>query len=566
MMKTFMPYSPVRRGRRGRKARGFVLITAMWIAIALSAVVLILCREVSVEALAARQHLSQAKADMAEIGVEQYILAMIEQEGLSPGYIEQTPWEGRELGECYFWVLKPNPDIYNESVQTFGPTDEASKLDINYATEAMLEYLPGFDSNPNLAAAIIDWRDSNDDITYNEETGAEGAEYDYYQSTYGYSAKNNLFESLDELRLVEGFTDPATADFIFFGADTNHNGTLEADEQGNADAGMSFLLTQRGIMPYVTVYGYQATNRPANTDLYTDANGNTTTAVQYSTVDDITVQYPLDVNDTNNTSLLQELLQTYATSGNASSIAQATTTRISPTTQGNNAGATTTQPYFTSIWDWIVTTQITSEDLSATNADGVPIFCLLTAKIPASASSTTAPATQSSTDGTTTTASTQPAAKTAKVNIWTASVPVLMCIPGFDQTDAESIVEYREQYPVTSLDPLQVPNISWLVDLFPESDYPGKLTEAGPYITGSSTVFSADIVTVSNDGRAFKRVKIVADASTGTPMIVYRRDMTDAGWPLDLKIRQELRNAIREGRSPNLPTSDSGATSSLGSR
>jgi DNA uptake protein ComE-like DNA-binding protein len=547
---------------RRRRARGFVLITAMWIAIALTSVVLILCREVSVESLATRQHLSQAKADMAEIGVEQYILNAVEQEGLAPGYMEQTRWEARELGECYFWVLKPNPDIYNESVQTFGPTDEASKLDINYATEQMLEYLPGFDSNPNLAAAIIDWRDADDEVTYNEETGAEGAEYDYYQATYGYSAKNNLFESLDELRLVEGFTDPATADLLFYGADTNHNGTIESNEEGNADAGMSFLLTKRGIMPYITVYGYQATNRPANTDLYTDTNGNTTTTVQYETVDDITPQYPLDVNDTNNSSLLQELLQTYATSGNASSIVSATTNRISP--QGQTG--TTTQTYFTSIWDWIITTGITTDDLSATNSEGVPIFCLLTAKIPASATSSGTTTTQTST----TTASTQPSAKTAKVNVWTASVPVLMCIPGFSdddaQTIAETIVEYRQENPVTSLDPLQVPNISWLLDLFPDSDYPDLLVKAGPYITGASTCFSADIVTASGDGRAFKRVKVVVDASTGTPLIVYRRDMTDAGWPLDPKLRQELRNAVREGRSPNLPTSDSGATSTLGGR
>jgi DNA uptake protein ComE-like DNA-binding protein len=555
--------------------RGFVLITAMWIAIALTAVVLILCREVSVESLAANQHLSQAKVEAAEVGAEQFVLSIVAEELITPGYSLQTRWQARQLGDCYFWVTKPTNDVYNEDLQDYGILDEASKIDINHATEVMLEYLPGLDSYPSIAAAIVDWRDADDEVTVNEETGSEGAETNYYQSTLGYNAKNNFFESVDELRLIAGLAeDYDNANFILYGADSRHSGTLGPNDLANSNAGMGFLLTKRGIMPYITVHGFQATNPLPGTDVYTDADGNLTTVPQFSTIDDITYQYPLDVNNTTTSAangLLQELLTQYGVQ-NVQQIITATTTRITPQQggTGGTGGTTTTQTYFTSIWDWIVNTGITSADLSIETNDGTPLFNLLTAIIPSTASaSTTNTNTNTNTTtggintGTSATTSTAPATRTAKVNINTASLPVLMCIPGFDQTDAEYIIDYRDQNPVTLDNALQLPNISWLLDLGIE---PAKLVAAGPYITGASTVFSADIVTVSKDDRAFKRVKIVVDATSGTPTIIYRRDFTEAGWPLDPYIRQELKAARKEGREPNLPTSGSSATSALGSR
>src|SRR6185436_18062856 len=103
-----------------------------------------------------------------------------------------------------------------------------------------------------------------------------------------------------------------------------------------------------------------------------------------------------------------------------------------------------------------------------------------------------------------------------KVNLNTATRPVLLCLPGFTETEADAVIAYREQNYQTAT---QVDDISWIMDTIE----PTILQSAGAYITGKSTVFSADIVTVSRDGRAFKRVKIVVDASTGTPAIIYRR-------------------------------------------
>jgi hypothetical protein len=59
---------------------------------------------------------------------------------------------------------------------------------------------------------------------------------------------------------------------------------------------------------------------------------------------------------------------------------------------------------------------------------------------------------------------------------------------------------------------------------------------------------------VSGNGRAFKRCRIVVDMASGTPQIVYRRDFTERGWPMEMQILA----SIRAGQGPgNLPAGGS---------
>jgi hypothetical protein len=90
---------------------------------------------------------------------------------------------------------------------------------------------------------------------------------------------------------------------------------------------------------------------------------------------------------------------------------------------------------------------------------------------------------------------------------------------------------------------------------------PAQIVNVAPYVTDRSYQYSADIVAVSGDGRSFKRVRIVIDgsglapnAATATPaQIIYRKDLTSLGWPLDPAIRA----AMRQGQPPP----DAGSTS-----
>ncbi|NCO36091.1 MAG: hypothetical protein AUJ92_16905 [Armatimonadetes bacterium CG2_30_59_28] len=76
--------------------------------------------------------------------------------------------------------------------------DESGKLNLNYTTEETLAKLT---EDPDLAAAIIDWRDQDD------TPASGGAENLYYLGLPDpYLARNNFFRTVDEILLVRGMT------------------------------------------------------------------------------------------------------------------------------------------------------------------------------------------------------------------------------------------------------------------------------------------------------------------------------------------------------------------------
>ena len=71
---------------------------------------------------------------------------------------------------------------------------------------------------------------------------------------------------------------------------------------------------------------------------------------------------------------------------------------------------------------------------------------------------------------------------------------------------------------------------------------PAKAAAVGAAITGRSYFYSAAIVAVSSDGHAFRRVRVVMDARSSPPIVVYRKDLTFLGWPLDPAILTTLKS------------------------
>jgi len=142
----------------------------------------------------------------------------------------------------------------NRSIR-FGITPEASKLNLNYATEEQIEALLRplladlqVENEEELIAALLDWRDANDDL---RPGGAEASYYNTLEPPY--SPKNGPFDSVEELLLVKGFS-PA----ILYGEDTNRNGILDPNED---DGDQSFPyydnrdgILNRGIAPFLTVW------------------------------------------------------------------------------------------------------------------------------------------------------------------------------------------------------------------------------------------------------------------------------------------------------------------------
>ncbi|HTA31730.1 MAG TPA: hypothetical protein VK731_14645, partial [Candidatus Cybelea sp.] len=121
---------------------------------------------------------------------------------------------------------------------------------------------------------------------------------------------------------------------------------------------------------------------------------------------------------------------------------------------------------------------------------------------------------------------------TGLINIDTASATVLGCIPGISSNIAPQVLNYRQS------NPPQTPSITWLVTALQNNR--AELEAAGPYITPFSFQYAADVVAVGHNNRGFRRVRFVFDCSSGTPLIVYRQDLTYLGWPLGKTLHDKL--------------------------
>ena len=122
------------------------------------------------------------------------------------------------------------------------------------------------------------------------------------------------------------------------------------------------------------------------------------------------------------------------------------------------------------------------------------------------------------------------------INVNTAGSQVLQCLPGMDLPTAQQLVSARQS---ALADPNNQNSVCWLKDAV----QPQLASQIGPWITGRSYQFSADIAAVGHDGRGYRRTLFVIDTSTGTPVIVYRQDRTSLGWALGAAVRNQLLSA-----------------------
>lgn len=122
-----------------------------------------------------------------------------------------------------------------------------------------------------------------------------------------------------------------------------------------------------------------------------------------------------------------------------------------------------------------------------------------------------------------------------RINVNTAPRAVLLTLPELDETDVDRLITERRS---TSRDRT---SLAWVAEALGE-----KSVGLGNLLTTRSYQYSADILAVSGDGRAFKRCRIIIDISGDEPVIVQRRDLTDHGWPMDPQILE----ALRAGEGP----------------
>jgi type II secretory pathway pseudopilin PulG len=127
----------------------------------------------------------------------------------------------------YFTIYAHNPDDH-ERVR-YGLTDEAGKINVNFAPEAVLTALAEHLEHMNSAhvACLLDYRDTDDE---RRPEGAEQPEYD--RLAYPITIRNRpQILTLEELLLVEGFTA-----HLIYGEDANLNGRLDPNEADGEDS------------------------------------------------------------------------------------------------------------------------------------------------------------------------------------------------------------------------------------------------------------------------------------------------------------------------------------------
>jgi type II secretory pathway component PulK len=241
-------------GRPGKR-RGIILpvVLVIFMLLAMLAIGFDFSTRAEINALTAQAEMDQAR-NCAASGLEKTALYLRQSfDDSSVWYdnatlfcdqpVEQDEQQKVDKTTWRYSIVGYNLDD-DENVR-FGATDEASKVNINTASEDQLEKLPGITSD--IAAAIMDWREEGTTA----RTG--GAKDEYYKSlNQPYRCKQAPFDTIEELLLVKGMTGA-----ILFGEDMNRNGILDPNEDDGKislpiDNGDGVL--DRGLYPYITVY------------------------------------------------------------------------------------------------------------------------------------------------------------------------------------------------------------------------------------------------------------------------------------------------------------------------
>jgi type II secretory pathway component PulK len=429
---------------------GTVLIVTIWVVLVLAGLALVFARSVRVSTTVAANHVASLQAESIAAGALEYVLAKLSASTQEKETSSQTtnPYEAMQVGQGYFWVLRPNLESDREF--DYGLTDEAGKINLNSASQEMLQRLPGMTAE--LAASIIDWRDSDSEVT----TG--GAEDEYYLlQSNAYHCKNAPLETVEEILLIKGASEE-----MLYGEDTNLNGFLDdcendGDESDPPDNHNGRL--DAGFYNYVTVYSAEAN---------VDSQGNAR----------------ININNRSAVSTLQSALQEAFKADRAIEIV--TESGIS------------SNPNFTNILQFYYRSGMTFKE-----------FSQIADRLTTSGEQTLS----------------------GLVNVNTAPKAVLLCLPGLEESDVEAMLSYRD----ANSDELT--SIAWVAQVLDRA----KAVGIGSYITVRSFQYSADIVCLSGNGRAYKRYKAVIDTQGTSPRVVYWKTLTHFGWPLDPQIVAALR-------------------------
>lgn len=228
-----MGYKPITVNLKPKTEKGVILIVSLWMVAILAIFAVSIGRQSAISLKLTSYDIDKLKAYfIARAGI---IRALAEKrleykENLSIGVDALSqPWANNKklfdrhhLGDGSYTVgyEYPSPKRSDDvPVTLYGLMDEESKININTTTEETIKNLLVYfdideDDAVDIAGAIIDWRDKDDDVASSEDRLLYGAEDTYYQGLLqGYDCKNSDFDTIYELLLIKGIT-PQTLNMI----------------------------------------------------------------------------------------------------------------------------------------------------------------------------------------------------------------------------------------------------------------------------------------------------------------------------------------------------------------
>jgi DNA uptake protein ComE-like DNA-binding protein len=246
-------------------ARASILVGLLWCLALLSVVVIGVLHTARTDMIVVKNYGDRVQAHyLALAGIEKARALLVQDarqrshSGVSHGvglYNAEDQFRDVTLGRGQFRVIRRGRDDEGGGI-IYGVSDEESRLNLNRAAAGELGKLQNITAD--VLAAILDWRDEDNAVT------PGGAEADYYMSQKPPSMpRNGPFQTVRELLMVRG----VSRDHLF-GQDTHQNGFLQASTPDGqeaatasaADAGWATMLTVDSSVNNVNAAGEDRVN------------------------------------------------------------------------------------------------------------------------------------------------------------------------------------------------------------------------------------------------------------------------------------------------------------------
>ena len=455
------------------RLKASILVGLLWCLALLSVVVIGVLHTSRIDLLVVKNYGDRIQAHyLALAGVEKAKALLYQNARLRSrsrtshnGELYNSPEQFRDvpLGRGQFRVFRPGRADEGSPV-IFGVTDEESRLNVNYASAQQLSGIYGM--TPDVVAAINDWRDADNAVT------PGGAEAEYYASLRPpYLPRNGPFQTVRELLMVRGISRE-----LLLGRNANQTGSGENlgesaapdDPADLADKGWASIFTVDSLVQNLNAAGEDRVNlQTADENTLGSVHGIT------SAIAKAIVAY----RGQNRLENLADLLEVTSVQNQNQPLPQpgpgARTGPGAPPAQSAPQPANTSGP------------KVVSDDLFMDIADDIT--------------------TESGKD------------LPGLININTAGLIVLACLPGIDRQLAQAIVSYRQSNGF-------FPNIGWLLKV-PGMNRP-ILKQIAPLVTTRSQTYRiASEGKVTSTGTRQRIQVIVRVGLQDIETLSYREDL-----------------------------------------